>query len=117
MAGSSTTTGEFWGGSKVSCGVSDDFSPSSSQQSRNFTENGSGDSPRDNTSSSGTFFRNNERFNNGSGSGAGSNPSGNRFENRGGSGGNFKSRDGNYRAGSGRFSGSTAAPPSQGLRK
>lgn len=89
----------------------------SSQQPRNFTENGSGDSPRESSSGAGTFFRNNERFNNGASSGSRGG-----YENRGGSGGNYKSRDGNYRAGSGRFSGTTAAasaaaPTSQGLRK
>jgi hypothetical protein len=81
-----------------------------SQQSRNF-ENGSGDSPRNDNQSSGTFFRNNDRYN-----GSGTATSGTRnYESRGGgaaaaaaSGASFKNRDG-YRAGSGRFPGSAAA--------
>lgn len=98
------------------------YSSCSSQQSRNnYSENGSGDSPRENPAAPGTFFRNNERF-----SGSNSGNSGSRFEGRGGSSSNFKSRDGNYRAGSGRFAGSNAtaaaaaptpAAPTQGLRK
>lgn len=72
----------------------------SNNQSRNFTENGGGESPREGQAA-GTFFRNNERYNGSTG----------RFDqNRGGtSGGNFKNRDPNYRAGSGRFAGSASA--------
>lgn len=84
------------------------FSYSNPQQPRNYTENGSGDSPRDGQTAPGTFFRNNERYN-------GSAPTGGaRFENRGGTGGgNFKPRDG-YRAGSGRIAGSASAAAAHG---
>jgi hypothetical protein len=82
------------------------------QQSRNsYNENGSGDSQREGSAAAGapgTFFRNNERYNGSSSS------SGARFENRGGAGGNYKPRDANYRAGSGRFAGSASAAASQG---
>lgn len=80
------------------------FSLFRNSQSRNYNENGSGDSPRDGAAAAaaGTFFRNNERYN------GSTPPAGNRFaENRGG--GNFKPREGNYRAGSGRFAGSASA--------
>lgn len=73
----------------------------SNNQSRTFTENG-GDSPREGQAA-GTFFRNNERYNGGA--------NGRYDQSRGGgsSGANFKGRDPNYRAGSGRFAGSASA--------
>lgn len=73
------------------------------QQPRNYNENGNGDSSREGQAA-GTFFRNNERYN-------GSTTPANRFEGRGGGsgGGNFKPREGNHRAGSGRFAGSASA--------
>lgn len=77
------------------------------QQSRNF-ENGSGDSPRGENPATGTYFRNNDRYN-------GSATTGSRYEGRGGGAAatagstNYKPREGNYRAGSGRFSGSASA--------
>lgn len=61
----------------------------------------------------GTFFRNNERYNGGNAGNSNSNGNGNgRYENRGGSTGHtYKPREGNHRAGSGRFpSNSTAMP-------
>lgn len=83
---------------------------SNPQQARNsYNENGSGESLRENTATSGapgTFFRNNERYNGSSSSGA-------RYENRA-AGANYKSRESNYRAGSGRFAGSASAAASQG---
>lgn len=78
------------------------------QQSRNYTENGSGETPREGQAP-GTFFRNNERYNGSAPTSAGGNRFENRGENRGAAGGNFKPREGNHRAGSGRFAGSASA--------
>lgn len=83
---------------------------SNPQQARNsYNENGNTDIPRESLAASGapgTFFRNNERYN-------GSTSSGARYENRA-AGTNYKPRDGNYRAGSGRFAGSASAAAAQG---
>lgn len=91
-----------------------------SQQSRNNYNNENANGDRDAGGSSTTFFRNNERYNSSNGGSGGG--GGGRYNNNMGDRGGYKPREGNYRAGSGRFpsnlGGNTQGNSSgQGLRK